>query len=225
MKIAIIVAMDKELSLLLPLLGDATTSILGDKTIHHGHVGPHEVTISKCGIGKVNAALAANALIDAFSPDLVINSGVAGGTGGGAGVLDVVVGERVAYHDTWCGPGTVEGEADGCPRYFTPPAALLGLPSLASARRGLVCSGDRFIASAAEIEAIRANFPDVMAVDMESAAIAHACHRRGVDFLCLRVVSDTPGEHDDNAMQYTDFWEQAPRSTFNAITALLNEIK
>lgn len=223
MKIAIIVAMDKEMSLLLPMLENAAIEIRDDITYHTGNIGSHHVAVAKCGIGKVNAALSATSLINAFAPELVINSGVAGGTGAGASVLDVVAADRVAYHDTWCGPGTDPGDADGCPRFFTPPSPVIEAAALSDTIHGLICSGDRFISRAEEVEAIRNLYPDAVAVDMESAAIAHACHRRGVDFLSLRVISDTPGAAD-NISQYDNFWDKAPQSTFNTLIKLLEEI-
>ena len=214
MKIGIIVAMDKEKSLLLPLLGDIKTSRCDGFEIETGRVGRHEVAIMKCGIGKVNAALGTMALI---------NTGVAGGTGAGAKILDVVAADRVSYHDVWCGFSTIPGQADGCPLFFEPPRHILSLPALAGAKKGLVCSGDRFISKAEEVSAIRTLYPDALAVDMESAAIAHVCHRRDTAFVCLRVVSDTPGDAD-NISQYEEFWDKAPRETFTAIVSLLDEI-
>jgi len=224
MKIGIIVAMDKELALLLPRLEGLDKTTAGSVELYSGKIGVHEVAVMKCGIGKVNAALGTMALIGEFSPQLVINTGVAGGTGGAAGVLDVVAGTGVAYHDVWCGPGTEPGDADGCPRFFEPPSGLLDLKALGEPIiKGLVCSGDRFISTADEVKAIRAMYPDAVAVDMESAAIAHACFRAGVGFLCLRVVSDTPGSAD-NISQYDNFWDSVPQSTFNVLSSLLDEL-
>lgn len=104
--------MQKELDLLLPLVKDYKSRTVNDITLYEGQMGDNSLTIMQCGIGKVNAAIGAMTLIDAARPDLVINSGVAGGTGYGAKILDVVVGDRVAYHDVWCGPCGVR--ADVC---------------------------------------------------------------------------------------------------------------
>lgn len=227
MKIGIIVAMSKELGLLLPLIENRTeTTVLG-YTIHSGSIGPNQVTAMQSGIGKVNAAIATNLLIDIVTPDLIINTGVAGGTGR-VGILDVVIGERVAYHDVWCGPGTEEGDAAGCPRFFIAPKEILSLPALAPREgvvHGLICSGDRFIASPAEVERIRSIYPDVAAVDMESAAIAHVCYLRNVPFISLRVMSDTPGDNDNNIAQYENFWQDAPAHTFTLLKSILSELK
>ena len=66
-------------------------------------------------------------------------------------------------------------------------------------------------------------YPDALAVDMESAAIAQVCYLKNVPFICMRVISDTPGG-DDNISQYENFWADAPRHTFEALKALLATI-
>ena len=63
-------------------------------------------------------------------------------------------------------------------------------------------------------------YPDAVAVDMESAAIAQVCHMKGVPFVAIRVISDTPGKAD-NFAQYVNFWEDAPERTFGTLTDLL----
>ncbi len=218
MKIAIIAAMGKELDLLLPLIEGRSTVTINDTVFHTGHIAGRDVVAMQSGIGKVNAAVATLTLIDSFHPSLVINTGVAGGTGG-ARVLDVVIPDRIAYHDVWCGPGTEPGEAAGFPLYFECPLAADTVASL-GVRRGLLASGDIFVSRREEVDRILAMYPDAVAVDMESAAIAQVCHLKNVPFVCIRVVSDTPGEAD-NIAQYDSFWDDAPRSTFDTLTHLL----
>ena len=72
-----------------------------------------------------------------------------------------------------------------------------------------------------EIEKIKQNFPDVLAVDMESGAIAQVCHIRKVPFLSMRVISDSPGASHNNIKQYHDFWEAAPQQSFEILHQLL----
>lgn len=226
MKIGIIVAMGKELRLLLPLLAEAHVQERGGYTFHIGSVGPHEVIAMQCGIGKVNAALGTLTLLREFSPALVVNTGVAGGTGGGAGIMDVVVGEKIAYHDVWCGPGTEWGVAAGCPRFFLSAPEITAMDIFdgdPSVHRGLIASGDIFVSRPEEVAAFRKLYPEVMAVDMESAAIAQTCHLNGVPFLVIRVISDTPGG-SDNIAQYENFWEQAPEHTFHLLHKLLKQL-
>ncbi|MCM1297909.1 MAG: 5'-methylthioadenosine/adenosylhomocysteine nucleosidase [Muribaculaceae bacterium] len=226
MKIGIIVAMQKELNLLLPLIDDYSTLSINDSTFYIGRLGHHEAIAMQSGIGKVNAAVASLTLIENFHPSLVINTGVAGGTGEGAGILDVVIGERISYHDCWCGPGTEWGEAAGCPRFFTSVPELCSLPFLNNdpkIKRGLIASGDIFVSRPDDITRIKSVFPDAMAVDMESAAIAHICQKKNVPFFAMRVISDTPGA-SDNISQYENFWEDAPKETFRLLTSILNSL-
>ena len=222
MKIAIIAAMSKELALRLPLIKDGSTVKANGMTFHTGNIGSHEVIATECGIGKVNAAIGTLTLIECFHPDIVINTGVAGGTGSGASILDVVIADRVAYHDVWCGPGTIAGQAAGCPSTFDCPLPDEIFKDM-DIKRGLVASGDIFISRAEEVKKIRSLYPDAMAVDMESAAIAHVCYLKGVPFVCIRVISDTPGSAD-NIAQYENFWTDAPAHTFATLTTLLDRL-
>lgn len=227
-RIAVIAAMDKEAALLRSLLGDdAAECHDGRIPMTVGRIGDTEVAIAKSGIGKVNAALATRDIIDTFHPDAVVSTGVAGGTGAAAGILDVVVADRLAYHDVWCGPGTEPCVPDGFGPYFNADTDILALPALAprpGVMQGLVCSGDSFISTADEVAEIRRKQPDVMAVEMESTAIAHACAIAGVPMVAVRVVSDTPGAHHDNAAQYENFWDDAPKKTFAVVSALLEQM-
>ncbi len=226
MKIGVIVAMDKELALLLHLLENPQHTETNSFGFHTGKIGQAEIVAMKCGIGKVNAAMGTMTLIDLFSPDLVINTGVAGGTGGNAGVLDIVVGTRIAYHDVWCGPGTEWGDAAGCPRFFHTDETVNSLPCLHegdTVKHGLVASGDIFVSDPEVVARIRRLYPEVDAVDMESAAIAQVCYLRQVPFACMRVISDTPGT-DDNIAQYQNFWEEAPQHTFDMLRQIIQEL-
>ena len=120
MKIGIIVAMDKELHQLRQLFNDGN------------------VRVEKCGIGKVNAALGAQRMINEFHPDCIISSGCAGGNGDDINIQDVVVSAELCYHDVYCGKAiddtTVYGQVQGLPaRYQADPHLL------AKANALLVC--------------------------------------------------------------------------------------
>lgn len=218
MKIAIIAAMSKELALLLPLLENHSIVSINDYTFHLGHIADREIVACQSGIGKVNAAIATLTVIENFHPSLVINTGVAGGCGR-ARILDVVIPDRIAYHDVWCGPDTIPGQAANCPPTFDCPLPADLVDSL-GVKRGLVASGDVFISRPEEVERIVKMYPDCVAVDMESAAIAHTCYLKNVPFVAIRVVSDTPGS-GDNIAQYESFWSDAPARTFHTLQSLL----
>ena len=225
MKIGIIVAMHKELELLLPLLQNSEESRMGGCEFHRGKVGRHDVIAMQCGIGKVNAAIGTLTLVNSFLPDFVINSGVAGGADQSISVMDVVAGARVAYHDVWCGPESELGQVQGLPLYFEGAKRLLNLvPDREGIHKGLICSGDQFIDTLDAVSRIKGNFPDALAVDMESGAIAQVCHLNKVPFLALRVISDSPGASHDNTRQYLDFWADAPQETFNLVKDIITRL-
>lgn len=214
----LIVAMDKELNLLLPLLGSYREFTKDGYNFYLGNIDERQVALMKSGIGKVNAALATRCMIENFAPKIIINSGVAGGVGGGAGIMDIVVAEKIAYCDVWCGPVTKFGQASDCPLYFE--MKELPLTASESIKKGLICSSDRFISTVEEVKNIKEHFPEVMAVDMESGAIAQTCYLNDTPCAVIRVVSDTPGE-EDNISQYENFWTKAPEATFNIIREVL----
>lgn len=222
MKILILSAMDKEKALLSSLLADSEPMSLDGIDMLWGKIGSHEVYLAKCGIGKVNSALNTYRIITAIKPNLVINSGVAGGAGIPVG--SVLIADRIAYDDVWCGPGTEYGAADGFPRFFTPSMEVIKLAqsiiSDPNVVYGLICSGDKFISTHDEIVFIRSHFPDVKAVDMESASIAQSCAMTDIPVSIIRVVSDTPGE-GENISQYQNFWADAPKKTFAVVKKII----
>ncbi len=225
MNIGIIVAMSKELNLLLPLLNDPKQTKVDNFIFHSGSIGNNQIIAMQCGIGKVNAALGALTLIKNFNVDLIINSGVAGGGDSSVNVMDIIVGEKVAYHDVYCGPESTLGAVQGLPLYYEGSKSIISKMAFdESIKLGLICSGDQFIDTIEQVKRIKNMFPEVLAVDMESAAIAQTCHLYDTPFLSMRVISDSPGANHDNAKQYENFWEQAPEHTFNVLHKLILNI-
>lgn len=224
MKIGILAAMSKELELLRPMLADSAEVVYDGREMWVGKMGGHDVCLMQCGIGKVNSALNTRRLIEYFKPDRVINSGVAGGADATMHVADLLVATAAAYHDVWCGPGTLYGAADGFPVMLEcdPAVVRLAEETLTGehVRYGLICSGDKFISKPEEVAEIKGHFPEALACDMESASIGQVCGEAGVPFNIIRVVSDTPGQAE-NISQYNDFWGEAPRKTFAAVGQII----
>lgn len=228
MKIAILVAMDKELNLLLNQMPDRKEFHIDDSVYYSGKIGSLTVIAGKCGIGKVNSALNTYRLIQDQKPDVVLNSGVAGGVDGSLGVGSILIADSVTYHDVWCGPGTEYGAADGFPSIFIPYDKVIEIGkriynSDDEVKFGLICSGDKFICKKEEVEEIKKNFPEALAVDMESASIAQTCMKCGVPFAIVRVMSDTPGAAE-NVSQYEDFWSKAPEKTFECVKHIITNL-
>ena len=219
----IIVAMQAELDMLLNEMTNVEEQTINTNKYYVGGIADDTVIATQCGIGKVNAAIGAITLIDNFRPDAVINTGIAGGTGGGAGVLDVVIGREVAYHDVWCGPGNAPGQVQGLPDRFPADMEMFDISRLEQGGKvkcGLIASGDQFISTPEELARVLSVRPDAMAVDMESGAIAQVCYLKKMPFIAIRVISDTPGV-ENHIEQYGDFWSMAPKSTFGILKELL----
>ena len=85
-----------------------------------------------------------------------------------------------SYIDVWCGEGNAYGQVQGFPTFFRGDDTLyncaLSLDTETPIHGGLICTGDKFITDRTELNAIKQNFPEGLAVDMESAAIAQVCH-------------------------------------------------
>ncbi|MCR5818249.1 MAG: 5'-methylthioadenosine/S-adenosylhomocysteine nucleosidase [Prevotella sp.] len=213
MKIGIIVAMDKELKQLQALFDSS------------------EVRVEKCGIGKVNAALGAQRMINEFHPDVIISSGCAGGNGDDVNIQDVVVSSEVCYHDVYCGTAidnsTVYGQVQGLPaRYKAAPELLAKAEALncgVNVHPGLIVTGDWFVDSKEKMREIIGHFPEAKAVDMESCAIAQTCYINNVPFISFRVVSDIP-LRDTDASQYHNFWDTVAEKSFQVTKTFVESL-
>ncbi len=218
MQIGIIVAMHDELACVEGMLENKREFVADSGSLFViGDAGKHEIILTQSGIGKVCAAVRTHELIARFAPDVIINTGVAGGIDVTTRVMDMVVGAEVVYHDVWCGEGNEYGQVQGLPPRYVADAVLLEKVLASNTGKrvygGLICSGDKFITAREELEAIKSRFPEGMACDMESGAIAQVCHMCRVPFISMRIISDTPGV-EGHWEQYTDFWKAAPQQSF-----------
>ncbi len=217
-KIGLIFAMQKELELFAGFTN--LTKQNGKITpFYCGQFNNLELIATVCGIGKVNSALITADLIDTFMPDCIINIGISGGLSPDLNIGEFVIGTDIVYHDVWCGEPNEYGQIQDLPAIFH------SCPQLADKldfKKGLICCGDKFITDRVELNAITDQFPTALAVDMESAAIAQTCFLYKTPLLCVRQISDTPGEHQ--AEQYQRFWEQAPQNSFDTLTRILNTL-
>lgn len=229
MTIAIICAMSSEVERVAALL-DGLTEVddnSGQALYRIGTLRGHRVVLAKSGIGKVNAAVQATRLIMDYHPQLLLNTGVAGGIDTCLGVMDVVVGRLTAYHDVDCGPDVLKGQIQDFPAYFEADErlynAVMKTPAPVPVHGGLICTGDQFITDRAQLNRIKERYPEGLAVDMESAAFAQTCHIFGVPFLSFRIISDTPGV-DGHIDQYFGFWDEMADKSFGVTRAFLEAI-
>ena len=203
-KIAVIVALESEYAMASRFLADRPG-----------------ISLSLCGMGKVNAAIGATAIIGKERPDAIISTGLAGAIDPSLRTMDIIVARQVAYHDVWCGEGNEWGQVQGLPRFFDADRDLYGKAmSLKveglSLKGGLQISGERFI-NADDVPGLRSMYPEALAVDMESGALAQTCFRYGVPFISFRIISDGCDEST-----YNDFWTKAPENSFRLLRSYLD---
>lgn len=211
MRIGVLVAMDKEYEQLNKLSMD-------------------DVVVRKIGICKVNAAVNATKLILDYKPDIIVSSGCAGGASTDMNVMDVVVSSRIAYHDVYCGiEDECRGRVQGMPHFFETPADIVSKAlnlkyDGGTIHSGLIASGDWFVDSLQKMDEIKALYPDAIAVDMESAALAQTCHLFNVPFVSFRVVSDVPAK-ENNLSAYKDFWNTVSECSFEVTSRFIKALQ
>ena len=211
MKIGIIGAMDLEIETLTQkeMTSEEIISKAG-LTFHAGKLGSTEVVIVKSGIGKVNAAICAQILIDCFGITHLINTGIAGSLNHNINIGDIVISTDAMYHDFDISalgyePGVIPEL--GTPhylKYFSADPALRAsaaaicrevLPEI-GLHEGRVVSGDQFISTAEQKHHIADSYQG-LCTEMEGAAIAHTAHVNNIPFVILRAISDKADEEAD----------------------------
>lgn len=164
---------------------------------------PFEKIVEVVGIGKVNAAVNAVRLIEKYNPNYVVSFGFAGAIRNVPFVQknDIVFGNRVFYHDVWCGEPNLFGQVQGYPQFFEcaenkaiSDFIAIALATYTQIHTGAIATGDHFVTKASEADRIRAICWDTLCVDMESAAIAQVCYDKKIPFLAYKIISDIVGE-------------------------------
>lgn len=229
MKFGIIAAMPQELKILVEQLQDKVEVTVLGRTYYQGRIGQHEVVLVQSGIGKVMSAMSVAILADRFAVDAIVNTGSAGAVADGIAIGDVVVATHLAYHDVDVTVfGYAFGQMAGQELYY--PADQVLLEQLTgvlaeqeiTSHQGLIVTGDSFIAGQDKIASIKEHFPEVLAVEMEGAAIAQAAVNTGKPFLVIRAMSDTA--QGDANITFDEFIIQAGERSAKTLIALLEQV-
>lgn len=231
MRVGIIGAMDEEVDLLRSKLEDREDLFQAGTEFYSGKIEGLEVVLLKSGIGKVNAAMGTTLLIDKFQPDLIINTGSAGGFHGELNVGDVVISSAVTHHDVDVTVfGYEYGQVPRMPAYYTPDEKLVSIAEKSAASidgiqvvQGLIASGDSFMSDPERVEFIRTKLPNLYAAEMEAAAIAQVAHQFEVPFVIIRSLSDIAGK--DSNVSFDQFLETAAKNSAELILLMLEELK
>lgn len=215
--IGIIGAMDVEVERIAREMTDASSESFARSAFTVGKIDGQKVVVVQSGIGKVNAALVASALVMRYGADAVLMTGIAGTVTRELHTLDAFVPTEFLQHDVTM-PGCEDGYIDVLDEVYIPAVEELSaaLAAASGAKRGTMATGESFVGSAAVAADIARRFPKAMGVDMESAAVAQVCARLGVPFACLKVISDGC---DDG--EYADFKQAAADKAVNGVLALV----
>nr|WP_267506397.1 5'-methylthioadenosine/adenosylhomocysteine nucleosidase [Borreliella afzelii] len=234
--VLIITAMDSEVEQINKLMSNKEEIVLKEyglnKKIVKGKLSNRNVITIVCGVGKVNAGVWTSYILSKYNISHVINSGVAGGVVSDKykdiKVGDVVVSSEVAYHDVDLTKfGHKVGQLMGLPQKFSANKNLVDKATKAvkskvvssNSYSGLILSGDQFI-DPAYINKIIGNFKDVIAVEMEGAAVGHVSHMFNVPFIVIRSISDIVNK-EGNELEYSKFLKLAAFNSAKVVQEIL----
>ena len=225
--IGIIGAMDVEIEALTALMEERQEVSLGNNVYVTGRLCGQEAVLAVCGAGKVNAALCTQQMILRWRPVWVLNVGVAGAADPALRIGDLVVGTAAVQHDMDTSPmGDPVGYVSGIGLVEFPCDPALRTRLTAAARavpgvrvtEGVIATGDQFVNQPERTAWIRETF-HAAAVEMEGAAVAHACLSQGVPCGILRSISD--GANDDSGMDFAAFTRMAAGHAQQVVRNLL----
>lgn len=207
--IAVIAAMDSEVSAIVSKMNAEAKKIQGIE-FYEGTLENKDVVVMKSGVGKGNAAMSTTILLEHYPVEQIVNIGTAGGLKENENILDAVLSERVVQHDF--DTSHIDGEA-GIGLYYDADPKLLAICEAAlkdldvTVHKGLVASGDQFIAGEAT-KNLCDKFPDAMCAEMEAGAIAQVSAHYQVPFVILRSLSDVACKPDSH-MDFQEYVKHA----------------
>ena len=220
-----ICALSIEVEGIVNLMENKEETTVAKITYHKGKIFGKDVVCCECGIGKVNAAMSTQIMIDLYRPDVIINSGVAGSLSGDIRIGDIVISDDCVQHDM---DGTEMGDPPGeiwfnDEKRIDIPAdkATVDLLEKACAVlddtqvfRGRIASGDVFIAAHEKRQRV-ADLFQAIACEMEGGAVGTVCYRNGIPYAVLRCISDDFNMKE--AMDYFQFRNIAAEKSIKAI--------
>ncbi|MCL2088046.1 MAG: 5'-methylthioadenosine/adenosylhomocysteine nucleosidase [Oscillospiraceae bacterium] len=229
MTIGIIGAMRVEVEALKELMTVERTHTVAGIEFCYGLLEERWVVVAESGIGKINSAACTQIMILVFSPDMIINTGVAGGIGDNIKIGDIVVGESVVQHDFDLTPvGDPAGLIPGMQDIKIPCSERLSKLLRRSAElpdtdvhTGVIATGDQFITGNTRFREIRDTF-GAIAVEMEGGSIGQVCALNKVEYGAIRCISDNAGT--DSHMEYAEFVGIAADKSVKIVTNFLRQL-
>lgn len=227
--IGIIGAMDDEVNGLKECLKDVTVLTRASMEFLKGTISDKEVVVVKCGVGKVNAAICAQILVDEYKVSHIINTGAAGSLDNAIDIGDIVIADKAVQHDMDAVDfGFPLGQVPFLPMEYHCDGRMADIVDKAcqnekdiKVHRGLVVSGDEFVAKKERKDWIKSHF-DALCTEMEGAAIAQCAYLNNIPFLILRAISD---KADDSAsMDFPSFAKMASERNIHILKNVIEEL-
>ena len=227
--IGIIGAMDIEINGLAEKMENPVIEKHGIFQFVVGKYNKKDVVAVVCGIGKVSAAICTQIMIDKYYPDVIINSGVAGGLSNNLSIADIAIAKDVVQHD-------VDTTIFGDPAGYITNLDLVNIPvkeDIYSKLKeisgslddtyvecGTIATGDQFISTPYQKNKIKDTF-DAIATEMEGGSVGHVCYSNNVDFGIIRAISDNAS--GDALMDYESFKVIAANKSIEIICRFIDE--
>lgn len=227
MKIGIICAAEKELAPFLAQIEGIKTSEKAMLQFYEGKIHGTEVAAVVSGVCKVNAAVAAQILIDGFGVTAIINSGTAGGMDARLRIYDAAVATECCYHDvaenilTEYHPRMKTVFFESAPRLLSLSRDAVKKLGLRNVYFGRMVTGEAFITDEGRGRILEKYSP--LSVDMETASIAHVCYVNDIPFLSIRCITDT-AEHSGNETFHANC-ARASEIVAALVTEIIKEIR
>jgi adenosylhomocysteine nucleosidase len=230
MKIAIIGAMEEEVTLLRENIEGKKQEIVAGCEFTFGKMHGAEVILLKSGIGKVNAAMSTTILLEKYKPDYIINTGSAGGFNPILNVGDAVISSEVRHHDVDVTAfGYEYGQVPQLPAAFLADEKLVAIAEAAAKEiteiqvvKGAIATGDSFMNDPVRVDFIRTKFDNLQAVEMEAAAIAQVAHQFNVPFVIIRSLSDIAGKESD--VSFDQFLDKAAVNSATLVMKMVDAL-
>lgn len=188
-----------------------------------------DIVLMKSGIGKVNAAMGTTIMVERFLPDIIINTGSAGGFSEHLEVGDIVISNKVVQHDVDATAFDYDyGQVPGLPTFFQASEKLVKLTADVvksldiDYEIGLIATADTFMADEQKVKAVQEKFPEMIAAEMEGGAIAQVCHQYGIPFVVIRALSDIAGK--ESSTTFDTFLETASKNAAQLIMKVVETI-
>ena len=229
--IGIIGAMEVEVASLKEMMTDVTIRTKASMEFNHGYLNGKEVVVVRSGIGKVNAGICTQILVDDYGVDCVINTGIAGSLRNEINIGDIVISTDAVQHDMDVTPlGYTKGQIPGLEQLAFVADEKLCKTAVEVCKKvnpdihvteGRVVSGDQFISSKEVKNRLIEEFNGSCA-EMEGAAIAQGAYLNKIPYVVLRAISD---KADDSAtMDYPTFESEAARHCVNLLQEMVKRL-